>query len=212
MVLRNPDNAMNSDAYQFIAQPSSPWNGWCDSDHRSWLNSATNPNAPILISRYGGSSSCYQYAWTGEINAAAVDGSNTVWRFAHNYNTGSSCYYGEAFAQISNDGLWALFSSPCGGTLGSDTAFGCSSRIDTFIVDLTRLSAGQTTLQASPTSASIGQTVTATWSGIVSPNGSDWIGLHKTGSANTEYLDWYYVNCSKAPGSPTASGSCGIAL
>jgi len=209
MVLRNPDNAMNSAEYQFIGQPSSPWNGWCDSDHSSWLNSATNPNAPILISRYGGSS-CYQYAWTGEIDAAAVDGSNTVWRFAHSHNSG--CYYAEGFAQISNDGMWALFSSPWGGTLGSDTAFGCSNRIDTFIVDLTGSSVAQTTLNASPTSASVGQTVTATWAGIVSPSGSDWIGLYQAGSADTQYLDWLYVSCSKTQGSPTASGSCGFVL
>jgi hypothetical protein len=212
MVLRNPDNAMNSAEYRFIDQPHSPWNGWCDSDHSSWLNSLTNPNAPILISHYGGGSSCYQYAWTGEISAAAVDGSNTVWRFAHNYSSGSSCYYGEGFAQISNDGLWALFSSPWGGTLGSDTAFGCSNRIDTFIVDLTGSSPRPTTLNASPTSASVGQTVTATWAGIVSPSGTDWIGLYEPGSADTEYLDWYYVNCSKVPGSQTASGSCGFVL
>ena len=63
------------------------------------------------------------------------DGSNTVWRFAHNHNT-SSCYYGESFAQISNDGKWALFSSTWDGTLGADTAFGCKTRIDTFIVEL----------------------------------------------------------------------------
>jgi hypothetical protein len=212
MVLRNPDNAMNSAEYQFIGQPSSPWNGWCDSDHSSWLNSVTNPNSPILMSRYGGSSSCYQYAWTGEIDAVAVDGSNTVWRFAHNHNSGSSCYYGQSFAQISNDGMWALFSSPWGGTLGSDSAFGCSNRIDTFIVDLAGSSALQTTLNASPTSASVGETVTATWVGIVSPSESDWIGLYQTGSADTEYLDWQYVSCSKAQGSPTASGSCGFVL
>jgi hypothetical protein len=136
MVLRNPDNLMNSAEYRFIYQPANTSNGWCDADHSSWLNSLTNPNAPILISRYGENPSCYQYAWTGEINVAAVDGSNTVWRFAHNYNAGLACYYGQAFAQISNDGKWALFSSPWGGTLGADTAFGCSSRIDTFIVDL----------------------------------------------------------------------------
>jgi hypothetical protein len=78
MVLRDPDDAMNSSKYRFIYQPPNTLNGWCDADHNSWLNSARNPNAPILISRYGGSSSCYQYAWTGEIDAAAVDGSNKV--------------------------------------------------------------------------------------------------------------------------------------
>src|SRR5215831_1176391 len=141
MVLRNPDNAMNSADYKFIYQPPSPSNGWCDADHSSWLNSVRNPNAPILISRYG-PSSCYQYAWSGEINAAAVDGSNTVWRFAHNHNAGFSCYYGQAFAQISSDGRWALFSSYWDGTLGADTSFGCSKRIDTFIVDLMSANSG----------------------------------------------------------------------
>jgi bacillopeptidase F len=46
------------------------------------------------------------------------------------------CYYAQGFAQISNDGKWALFSSYWDGQLGADTAFGCSSRIDTFIVAL----------------------------------------------------------------------------
>jgi hypothetical protein len=60
-----------------------------------------------------------------------------VWRFAHNHNGG--CYYGEGFAQISNDGNWALFSSYWDGTLGPDTAFGCQTRIDTFIIGLTNI-------------------------------------------------------------------------
>jgi hypothetical protein len=77
---------------------------------------------------------CSSFAWTGEIVAAAVDGSNTVWRFAHNHTGG--CYYGEGFAQISNDGNWALFSSYWDGSLGPDVSFGCQTRIDTFIVNL----------------------------------------------------------------------------
>jgi hypothetical protein len=135
VVLRDPDNLMNSSEYVFAMQPFAPWNGWCDVEHSSWLNSLTNPNAPILDSRYSLTASC-QYAWSDEIIAAAVDGSNTVWRFAHNFNGGSGCYFDEAFAQISNDGNWALFSSYWGGTLGPDTSFGCTTRIDTFIVDL----------------------------------------------------------------------------
>jgi hypothetical protein len=96
----------------------------------------TNPNAPILSSRYMANAPNCSFTWTGEIVAAAVDGSNTVWRFAHNHNGG--CYYGEGFAQISNDGNWALFSSYWDGQLGADTGntFGCTTRIDTFIVEL----------------------------------------------------------------------------
>ena len=135
LVMRDPNNLMNSSAYTFIEQPPDTLNRWCDADHSSWLNSLTNPNAPILISRYSAVSPC-KFAWSDEIDAAAVDGSNKVWRFAHNHNGGLVCFYGQAFAQISNDGKWALFSSYWDGTLGSDTSFGCNTRIDTFIVDL----------------------------------------------------------------------------
>jgi hypothetical protein len=133
IVVRNPDNLMNSADYLFVEQPPNTLNQWCDADHNSWLNSVTNPNAPILISRYTIITPC-QFAWAGEIDAAAVDGSNSVWRFANHH--GGNCYYDQAFAQISNDGHWALFSSYWDGTLGPDTSFGCSSRIDTFIVEL----------------------------------------------------------------------------
>jgi len=147
ILLRDPDNAMNSSQYLFVSQPSNTNNGWCDADHTSWLNSMTNPNAPILISRYMANTPKCAFAWTGEIDAAAVDGSNTVWRFAHNHDGG--CYYGEGFAQISNDGNWALFSSYWDGTLGSDTSFGCQTRIDTFIVQLSDGSTSTSTLAAS---------------------------------------------------------------
>jgi hypothetical protein len=134
MLVRDPDSLMNSGEYQFVEQPPDTLNRWCDSDHNSWLNSMINPNAPILSSRYMANTPNCSFTWTGEIVAAAVDGSNTVWRFAHNHDGG--CYYGEGFAQISNDGNWALFSSYWDGTLGPDTSFGCQTRIDTFIVQL----------------------------------------------------------------------------
>lgn len=143
ILLRNPDGLMNSSQYQFVGQPSAPWNNWCDADHNSWLNSLSNPGAPIISSRYGGNTGC-AFAWTGEIVGMAVDGSNTVYRFAHNHNTANVCYYGQSFAQISNDGKWILFSSPWDGNLGSDTAFGCGTRIDTFILSLVPGSGGTT--------------------------------------------------------------------
>ena len=133
-VVRNPDNLMNSSDYLFVDQPPDTLNQWCDSEHHSWLNSNDNSNAPLFISRFIVVPPC-QFAWSGELIAAAVDGSNTVWRFAHNHATGR-CNYGQGFAQISNDGKWALFSSYWDGSLGSDTSFGCSTRIDTFIVQL----------------------------------------------------------------------------
>lgn len=58
----------------------------------------------------------------------------------------------------------------------------------------------QVTLSASPSSVARGGTITATWSGIASPTGTDWIGLFLPGAANTSYLSYRYTT-------GTASGS-----
>jgi len=134
-VVRNPNALMNAAQYTFIMQPYAT-SGWYDGEHSSWFNASTNPNAPILFSRYDVSAPPSRLPWLGEIILAATDGSNTVWRFAHNHNDGNT-FYGQAFAQISNDGRWALFSSNWDGTLGgSNGDFGLSTRIDTFVVEL----------------------------------------------------------------------------
>ena len=136
--LRNPSNLMDSTQVKFIMQPpSSAATGWYDGEHSSWFNSSTNPNAPVLFSRYDISRPPSPRVWYGEIIAAATDGSNRVWRFAHNHNGGLVNWIGGAFAQISNDGRWALFSSPWDGTLGGAAGdFGYPTRLDTFIVEL----------------------------------------------------------------------------
>ena len=134
-ILRDPSDLMNTAKFEFIMQPYST-SGWYDAEHSSWFNASTNSNAPVLFSRYDITSPPKPLPWLGEILLAATDGSNTVWRFAHNHNGGSG-FYGQAFAQISNDGHWALFSSYWGGTLGSSGGdFGLSTRLDTFIVEL----------------------------------------------------------------------------
>ena len=136
-ILRDPNDLMNATQYSFIMQPPSTM-GWYDGEHSSWFNATTNPNAPILFSRYNISPPPTALPWIGEIILAATDGSNTVWRFAHNHNGGIDLgFYACSFAQISNDGRWALFSSYWDGTLGgSNGDFGLSTRIDAFIVEL----------------------------------------------------------------------------
>ncbi|HKT33710.1 MAG TPA: hypothetical protein VJR03_02680 [Nitrospira sp.] len=135
-VLRDPDHLMDSTQYVFIMQPPTTV-GWYDAEHSSWFNSSTNPQAPVLFSRYNTAKPPSALTWYGEIIAAATDGSNTVWRFAHNHNGGLVGFAGESFAQISSDGRWALFSSYWDGKLGAAGGdFGFSTRIDTFIVDL----------------------------------------------------------------------------
>jgi subtilisin family serine protease len=55
-------------------------------------------------------------------------------------------------------------------------------------------------LSASPTSVSAGGSVTASWSGVCAPSGSDWIGLYLPGAPDTSYL-------ALRSGTGTASGS-----
>ena len=136
--LRDPSNLMDATQYTFIMQPPSTATGWHDGEHSSWFNASTNPQAPVLFSRYNISTPPSPVPWYGEIIAAATDGSNRVWRFAHNHNGGLvGSYTGQSFAQISNDGRWALFSSPWDGTLGPSSGdFDYPTRLDTFIVEL----------------------------------------------------------------------------
>jgi hypothetical protein len=63
-------------------------------------------------------------------------------------------------------------------------------------------------LTASPSSITPGGTLTATWDRIAPSTSTDWIGLYQPGAANTAYIEWIYVSCSKTPGSPQSSGSC----
>ena len=51
-----------------------------------------------------------------------------------------------------------------------------------------------TTLSASPTSATAGGTVTATFSNVANPMPQDWIGLWAQGADNSAYLSWVYDN------------------
>jgi hypothetical protein len=137
-VIRDAGDLMNASKYRFIMQPPTTVS-WYDGEHSSWFNSAGNPNAPVLFSRYAEVINPPLWVpWFDEIILAATDGSNIVWRAAHTHCC-NGLYYSDAFAQISNDGNWALFSSYWDGRLGApgpDGAFGLASRVDTFIVEL----------------------------------------------------------------------------
>src|SRR5712691_10194544 len=74
------------------------------------------------------------------------------------------------------------------------------------------VTAGGPSLSVSPTTVAAGGSVTAMWSGIASPSATDWIGLYAPGAADTAYLGWIYVSCSKTAGSATAAGSCAFPI
>jgi hypothetical protein len=69
-----------------------------------------------------------------------------------------------------------------------------------------------TSLGASPASVAPGGSATVAWSGVASATARDWIGLFAPGSANTSFIDWVYVSCSKSPSAGRASGSCSFPI
>ncbi len=178
-VVRDPDNLMDPSKIIFNMQPPTTVN-WYDGEHSSWFNSASNPNAPILFSRYTNVSPSPWLTWIGEIILAATDGSNTVWRFAHNHNGAmTGAYYTQSFAQISTDGNWALFSSYWDGTLGASSGgdFGVSTRIDTFIVELAHPSGPDTTPPSVSITAPVSGTIVSGTAVTVSASASDNVGV-----------------------------------
>lgn len=92
-----------------------------------------------------------------------------------------------------------------------DAAFATSSRTLTLTVGANVAQASTLagpSLTASPDSVGPGGSVTAAWSGIVSPTGRDWVGAYPAGAGDTSFVSWAYVNCSRTPGGAFAAGSC----
>ena len=50
-----------------------------------------------------------------------------------------------------------------------------------------------TKASASPSPVNPGGTVTASWSGILTPTTGDWIGLFSSGAPDSAYLSWRYT-------------------
>ena len=200
MVVRDANHLMDASKYLFIEQPPATVN-WFDAEHSSWFNSLCNTGAPVLQSRYTLTNPSPWLPWIGEIVAAATDGSNTVWRFAHNHNLIGN-YYGEAFAQISNDGKWALFSSPWDGTLGTSAGgdFGLSTRIDTFVVRLVPGSvATGPAIGVSPSVVAPGATVTFTLTNGPGNPLDALVWYCPATSGDRTYADYVYLNNTQTP-------------
>jgi subtilisin family serine protease len=96
------------------------------------------------------------------------------------------------------------FATQCGGGDPPNNVYG-SGIVDAFAAVTGVVSVK---LTASPSSIAPGGTLTVTWDRNASPASTDWIGLYQPGAANTAYIEWIYVSCSKTPGSPQTSGSC----
>jgi hypothetical protein len=73
---------------------------------------------------------------------------------------------------------------------------------------------GGATLGATPSSVSVGGTVTVSWSNVSSPTSHDWIGLYHPGDADSAFIDWKWDNsCTQtAGGTSLSSGNCSFTM
>ena len=63
-------------------------------------------------------------------------------------------------------------------------------------------------LRVSPATVAAGGAVTVQWTGIASPTPRDWIGLYRSGAADSAFLAYMYVSCSPTAGLAAPAGSC----
>jgi hypothetical protein len=76
------------------------------------------------------------HTWDDEVIAVAVDGSNTISRFAHTYgNAGQNPFALQVSIHMSSDGKYVLFHSDWGQTLGTSTISG-SPITDVFLIEM----------------------------------------------------------------------------
>ena len=94
----------------------------------------------------------------------------------------------------------------------SATAGGVSKTTVFTLTVSVALVATSPTLNVSPTAVAAGSMVNAAWSGIVAPSSTDWIGLYASSAADTNFISWMYVSCTKTASNALASGSCSYTL
>ena len=68
------------------------------------------------------------------------------------------------------------------------------------------------TLAVTPRLAVAGEAVNVRWSGLVAPQGTDWIGLYRPSDGDSTYLNWSYVGCATVPLDARPMGSCNLTL
>ena len=162
-------------------------------------------NATITITRTGGSAGAVGVSFATSNGTATAPADYTATSQTVSFANGDAANKTVSIPIVNdtsvepNETVNLALTSPTGGaTLGSPS---------TAVLTITDNDAG-VTLSVSPTTIARGGTTTATWSGITTPTPTDWIGLYTPTAANTAYIDWIYVSCSKTPGSARASGSC----
>jgi hypothetical protein len=92
-------------------------------NHLSWNNQSDGGTQPVLWSISNNAPPVC--AGQDEVTMVAIDGSGTMWRFAHMY-TRQSDFYAQGMANVSRDGKWAIFTSD----------WNASGRDDVYLIQL----------------------------------------------------------------------------
>ena len=163
-------------------------------------------NATVTITRTGGSTGAVGVTVATSNGTATAPSDYTAVSQTVNFAAGDTASKTVNIPIVNdtlveaNETVNVTLSNPTGGaTVGSPGSA---------VLTISDNDSGSPTLTASPATIAAGGTVTASWSGISTPTPRDWIGLYAPGAAQTAFIDWMYVSCSKTPGSAAPSGSC----
>jgi hypothetical protein len=142
--------------------------------------------------------------WIGLYQSGAADRAFLAWMYV---NCSSTAGLAAAAGSCAFTTPASLASGAYELRLFANNSFVRLATSNTFTVTVAALS-----LTASPVTVGSGETVSVQWARIASPTPRDWIGLFAPGAADTAFVAWTYVSCSKTPGTAVASGTCGFTI
>jgi hypothetical protein len=152
-------------------------------------------------------------SWSGLANATASD-----WIGLYTANTADASYVDWQYIDCSK----TLGAAPSGGACTFSIplvpgtydlrlfASGSFTRLASTTVN--EPAVGPTAFSAAPTTLPAGATATINWTSIRTPSATDWIGLYPVGAADSAFVDWKYVSCTRTPASAIATGSCAFTM
>jgi hypothetical protein len=160
--------------------------------HLSWNNDNSTDTSPFFAA-FAASSFAVTNAWDNEILGVATDGSGTVYRFAHTYDTNQSSVFSaeDAIGDVSADGKYYFWTTDWDGMLGAygggsnSCSISSTCREDVFVallnpgsvtpsgiqITTASLPNGQVGVAYSQTLAAIGGTTPYSWSSTTLPDG-----------------------------------------
>ena len=182
LVTSNSFTVGDPDQPVITAPPSSPPPSSRSATLTAPAPAAAGGTASVVWSGIGAPTST---DWIGVYSPGAADTAYRAWRYTTGAASGAPAVVLPATLA---PGTYELRLFATGGFTRLATS-------DTFAV-----TAGPT-LSASPSTVARNGTVTAAWSGVTSPRGTDWIGVYARGAPHTGYQSWRYTHGTQTGGS-----------